>query len=328
MSLLDDTKLEKFAAYAEKHGLYDLFQDLLSKMIVAMPSDPFQFMIDFLKKPSGVGQKIAKALDAVYVSSGEVLQAAIQKQTSAGVQCKSFVEKGQLVPDVLVTSLVVALEFDVSDEFVVQRASDLRFDPVTSKLYHLKDDPPPKNVFIQKRLIKKESDSPQFAQHRLVLYRHELGNVQTFFKQTHQRFFMKHGIVGNEHLVLPQVLDAVGSFPKSKAPQFFKLLVLGLPGSGREMVAEMIEQKYNRIRVSPRLVLNELQAANDPKASEILAYGDIESVPADIMGPLLAKRLQQPDCKERGWVLHGFPNTKEEAQILQQLGIEPSRYFD
>lgn len=52
-NIIDPLKLEAFAAYAEKHGLYDMFQSVLSKLIIARPTDPFQFMIDHFSKSDG-----------------------------------------------------------------------------------------------------------------------------------------------------------------------------------------------------------------------------------------------------------------------------------
>jgi adenylate kinase family enzyme len=49
-----------------------------------------------------------RIFDAVHVKVGQLLRVAIDKQTATGLQAKSFVEKGQLVPDVIVNNLVFA----------------------------------------------------------------------------------------------------------------------------------------------------------------------------------------------------------------------------
>lgn len=48
--LTDTGKNEKFAAYAEKHELFDLFQSSVSKLLIAKPADPYQFLIDTFSK--------------------------------------------------------------------------------------------------------------------------------------------------------------------------------------------------------------------------------------------------------------------------------------
>ncbi len=40
----------KFALYAEKHQIFELYQRLLSELIINKPEDPLIFLIDFLKK--------------------------------------------------------------------------------------------------------------------------------------------------------------------------------------------------------------------------------------------------------------------------------------
>ena len=41
---------------------------------------------------------------------------------------------------------------------------------------------------------------------------------------------------------------------------------------------------------------------------------------------LLNNRLAQLDAVTKGWVLHGFPKTREQAESLAKAGYEPNRY--
>lgn len=43
--------------------------------------------------------------------------------------------------------------------------------------------------------------------------------------------------------------------------------------------------------------------------------------------PLLRERLGQLDCVSKGWVLHGFPKTREQAEALERSGYIPNRVF-
>jgi adenylate kinase len=51
-NLVDKKTLDSFAEYADKHGIYDKFHYLVSRLLLAKPADPFQFMIETLQKPS------------------------------------------------------------------------------------------------------------------------------------------------------------------------------------------------------------------------------------------------------------------------------------
>ena len=48
-------------------------------------------------------------------------------------------------------------------------------------------------------------------------------------------------------------------------------------------------------------------------------------VPDDMVMKVLSGRLSQLDCATRGWVLHGFPLTREQAELLDEHGYEPYR---
>ena len=49
-------------------------------------------------------------------------------------------------------------------------------------------------------------------------------------------------------------------------------------------------------------------------------------VPDDLVLQLLQNRLAQLDAVTKGWVIHGFPKTREQAESLTRAGYEPNRY--
>jgi len=48
-------------------------------------------------------------------------------------------------------------------------------------------------------------------------------------------------------------------------------------------------------------------------------------VPDDTVLQLLHERLSQLDAVTKGWVLHGFPKTREQGESLEKAGFEPNR---
>jgi hypothetical protein len=50
------------------------------------------------------------------------------------------------------------------------------------------------------------------------------------------------------------------------------------------------------------------------------------TVPDDLVLQLLQKQLSKLDAVTKGWVLHGFPKTREQAEALTRAGFEPNRY--
>lgn len=51
----------------------------------------------------------------------------------------------------------------------------------------------------------------------------------------------------------------------------------------------------------------------------------LSAVPDNIIMKVLKQRLDQQDCVERGWVLHGFPRDLDQAHVMDSLGYKPNR---
>ena len=49
------------------------------------------------------------------------------------------------------------------------------------------------------------------------------------------------------------------------------------------------------------------------------------TVPDDLVLQLLKSRLAQLDAVTKGWVIHGFPKTREQAESLTRAGYEANR---
>ena len=134
--------------------------------------------------------------------------------------------------------------FDIPDDVIISRTLGLRYDPVTNKTYHLKYDPPPKNSQIESRLIKKASDTEPATRGRLSVYRKSVDGVVNAFKNVVNVMQYPEGIMGNEELVYKDVFNIIGRKPISRVPRCFKVLLTGLPGSGKTRVAEMLQRKF------------------------------------------------------------------------------------
>lgn len=52
-----------------------------------------------------------------------------------------------------------------------------------------------------------------------------------------------------------------------------------------------------------------------------------ESVDEDTLIRVLLKRVQLDDCHQQGWMLEGFPQTREQAVKLSQAGVIPTCVF-
>lgn len=70
---------------------------------------------------------------------------------------------------------------------------------------------------------------------------------------------------------------------------------------------------------SLNLLLN-LKSMGDDVSVQIL------SVPDDVVLALLRDCLDTVDCSTRGWVLHGYPRTREQAELLEATGHVANRF--
>jgi len=139
--------------------------------------------------PPGAGKGTqAEALSAEYkiphISTGDILREAVREATDIGREAKSFMEKGQLVPDSIVTKIVVerlarpdasrgfildgyprnsqqaesldtaleskkikidrVLSFNTSVPIIIKRLTGRRVCPKCNSIYHVNNNPPKK----------------------------------------------------------------------------------------------------------------------------------------------------------------------------------------
>ena len=137
--------------------------------------------------------------------------------------------------------------FDVPDHIILERVAGLRYDPTTNKIYHIKYDPPPKSIAVESRLVKKPSDTEQATKERLNIYRKNLKGILDTLKSDAHILTYSGGIMGNEEVVYKDLFNILGRRPISRAPRLYKIILAGLPGSGKSKIANMLHQKYGFI---------------------------------------------------------------------------------
>ncbi len=101
-----------------------------------------------------------------------------------------------------------------------------------------------------------------------------------------------------------------------------KLILLGAPGAGKGTQAEKISEAYSIPTISTGNLLRAAVADKTElglKAKEFMDKGAL--VPDELVVSLLKERLAQADC-ENGFILDGFPRNVQQAQTLEELGIE------
>ena len=107
-----------------------------------------------------------------------------------------------------------------------------------------------------------------------------------------------------------------------------RIIVMGGPASGKGTQCEMIRQKYSVVHLSTGDMLRAAVAGKTDIGLQAKAYMDAGSlVPDDLIVKLVKDRINRPDCQERGYLLDGFPRTRQQALALKRMGIEPDTFL-
>lgn len=99
-----------------------------------------------------------------------------------------------------------------------------------------------------------------------------------------------------------------------------RLIILGAPGSGKGSQCKWITRDYNVPHISTGDILRKNIAEGTPLGQKAKGYIDQGAlVPDELVVDILKSRLQEDDCKEKGFLLDGFPRTISQAEALEEF---------
>jgi adenylate kinase len=184
--------------------------ELLNMQIATGQRPPYEV---FVCGPPGSGkttqcERLSKATGAVHISAGTVLRQNILLMTEHGVQAKLSLDRGGIVPDDLVVSMVVAelsrpecvingwvldgfprtveqaiamrkvavmpskiVVLEIERGHLLERIVGRRVDPKTGELYHVRNLPPSMLPAVKSRLVQRQEDTESKFGPRLEAYR-------------------------------------------------------------------------------------------------------------------------------------------------------------
>lgn len=106
------------------------------------------------------------------------------------------------------------------------------------------------------------------------------------------------------------------------------ILLLGAPGAGKGTQAKILSKRLKIPIISMGDMLREIIKTDVGLKEKVLPYMKAGSlVPNEIVGEILKKRVLKTDC-ENGFILDGYPRSKEQAKTLNSVGIKLDRVVE
>ncbi|KAL5012337.1 hypothetical protein ScPMuIL_010888 [Solemya velum] len=212
---------------------------------------------------------------------------------------------------------------DSPDTVLIERAQGKRVDPQTGDVYHTTFDWP-SSLEVQNRLEEVSGCTEEEMEQRLIEYHRHTEDIMRCFDKVTKTINADQPKAD----VFAQVHTYLCSQPRSNAPHTPRIVLLGPTGSGKGVQAALLANKYNIVKVSCGQLIKQAIADDTTEGQAAKAYIDKDMmVPDNIVLNVMKKRLCQLDCVSRGWVLHGYPRTREQGEALTKEGFVPNRVF-
>lgn len=104
-----------------------------------------------------------------------------------------------------------------------------------------------------------------------------------------------------------------------------QIILIGAPHSGRTTLGKRIAQKYNLTYISSTILICEELRRDTVTGRKIKdKFLKKELIDDFTIEKLIDERISKKDCQMQGFVLEGYPKTKEQWKNLKNLRISPN----
>lgn len=329
--------------YLNKHDLNLLFSQMMMHLHIDKPKDPIAYLHQFLKKHKDnyrksfrrvflIGQplsqynQVASDLNARGFTDMEVIT---MQQLLLQAKASSVIDTSDLdIPTAVFTGkeLCTLLRmFTDSRESVIRNGFILSGFPQTrEQALSLQEE----GIFPDHLFVLEFKDSGEYER-RLKAVEYDK-NIQLMFSHYEKN---KLGLLNtfdnnittliDAGLPITTILSKISDILQGKTTSPpLKIIIMGPPAGGKGTASEVIKEQYGVIHLSTGDILRaEIRGKTElgVTAQSFMDKGDL--VPDDLIINMISRRLKEPDCTEKGWLLDGFPRTASQAQFMQEAGI-------
>ncbi len=285
--------------------------------------------------PPGAGKGTQSKLllekyNLTYISTGDILREEISNKTPLGIEAKGIIEKGGLVPDDLIVQIIekrvtmnlntAGILFDGFPRTVVQAyILEGLLSKMNTSLTCMLSLEVPKDELISRMLERakiggRADDTMDVIKVRLDEYENKTKPVIEFYKEKN-KYFPIDG-VGSVNTIFNNLIETIEGTMKQ---DFFNVVLLGKPGSGKGTQGELLARKHNLVYISTGKLLRKEIAGNTDIGQIAKPYMERgEIVPDEIAIRLIEKKIHHHPTAA-GFVFKGFPRTVVQAYILDGL---------
>lgn len=188
-------------------------------------------------------EEMEKKYQVRKISLGDILRSELANATDLGLKAKTYMEKGELVPDEIINAVVekalaenedfildgyprnltqaeyleeicnklnqnidLVIYLDVDEETVIQRLSQRRVCPKCGAPYHLINMPPKNDNLCDNcniELIQRKDDNPEVIKQRLIVYLKQSEPIINFYKNKNK--LIKINATQNKEIVFKSI---------------------------------------------------------------------------------------------------------------------------
>ena len=285
--------------------------------------------------PPGAGKGTQSKLlvekyNLTYISTGDILREEIANNTPLGREAKDIIERGGLVPDEIIVQIIEkrvtmnldsrGILFDGFPRTVVQAyILEGLLLKLNSSLTCMLSLEVPRDELINRMLERSKTsgrsdDTLEVINVRMQEYENKTKPVIEFYKEK-GNYHPING-VGSVEEIFENLCNTIDS---TFQQNYFNVVLLGKPGSGKGTQGEILAKNNNLIYVSTgKLLRREIASGTELglKAKPYMERGEI--VPDEIAIKIIERQIADHPSAS-GFIFKGFPRTIVQAYILDGL---------